>query len=204
VANFKILPNFLTWSLSAVGGQGNFLGNFDVVLPFGQARTAALDAVRFAHSAGADINLTIRGELEANEDRVASLLKDLKSSRSRSQIDLLSKALTTLIEYAQYLQTAYISPHDFEEGSIHVVRSETEPAGTHAYFVMFSSYLGSGGTMKPRSFPNEDALLHFLVNQLTIDLPVAEQAIRQANEKGSANIPNVKLTKERQIMLQLL
>lgn len=85
------------------------IGRFDFVLPFGQARTAALDVLGFARRAGADLNRTIRAELEVNEDRVASLLRDLKSARSTDMIDQLSKALTALIEYAKGLQAAYVS-----------------------------------------------------------------------------------------------
>ena len=75
MANFTLSNNLLTWAMAVVGAGGKALGTFEVVLPLGQARDAAMGALRFARGAGADINATIRRELDTNEDSVSSAKK---------------------------------------------------------------------------------------------------------------------------------
>lgn len=191
--------------MTVVGPGGNSLGNFEVVIPFGQARQAALDAIRFARDAGADINATVRRELDANEDRIALFLRNMRVSRTKEEIDQLSEALTTLVEYARYLQTAYVSPRDTDEGVIHVVNTvTTEPGKRSIFLAMFAGYSTPGGAMKPRVFHDEDSLLAFLVGQVQIELGAAKHAIEEAKQKGSASIPNVRLTKPQQQVLGLV
>ena len=185
-----------------VGPEGSSLGNFEVVLPFGEARRVALDAVRAARETGADINATVRRELDANEDRIKALLRNLRASRTKDQIDQLSEALTTLVEFAQYLQTAYVSPSDADEGAIHIVNTmTTEPNQRNIYLAMFAGYFLPGGAMKPRVFHDEDALLAFLVGQVHVELGNAQKVIEQARQNGSASIQNVRLTgPQRQVL----
>jgi hypothetical protein len=194
VANLRLSNDQLTWSIALVGAGHNRIGDFEVVLPLGQARQGALDALRYARQVGADINATVRRELDANEDRIATLLRDMRASRTKHEIDQLSRALTTLVEYSRYLQTAYVSPRDTDEGAIHIVYTTTTEQGRSIYLAMFAGYSTPGGAMKPRVFNEEDDLLAFLVGQVQIELGAAKNAIGEAELKGSASIPNVRLT----------
>lgn len=96
----------MAWTVAVVGEGGRLLRNYDVVLPLGEAMHSVLDDVlQSARDAGADINATVERELNANEDRIATLLRDIRDSRSKDEIDSLSKALTTLVDYGRYLKT---------------------------------------------------------------------------------------------------
>lgn len=101
--------------MAVVGEGGRPLRNYDVVLPVGEARQSALDALQSARDAGADIKATVQRELNANEDRIATLLRDMRDSRSKDDIDSLSRALTTLVDYGRYLQTFAQVPAQIEQ-----------------------------------------------------------------------------------------
>ena len=201
---FKLTADSLGWVQSAVNQTGQIIAQREFLLPLDGARKAALDTLSFAHrEEGADVNQTLRRELDANEERVQTVLRDLRKSQSRDEIDKISRWLNLLVEFSQYLQKAYVSPHDFDEGVIHIVRNDLGPGRNPVYLVMFARYLGPGGALKPLTFHGEDTLQNFLTVDLHIDPMAIGKAFEQLANKGTAGIHNVRLSRTEQQWLGL-
>src|SRR5260370_41973264 len=107
---FKLTADSLAWVQSAVNQTGQIIAQREFLLPLDGARKAALDTLSFANREGADVNQTLRRELDANEERVQTVLRDLRKSQSKDEIDKISRWLNVLVEFSQYLQKAYVSP----------------------------------------------------------------------------------------------
>ena len=195
---FKLTADSLAWVQSAVNQTGQIIAQREFLLPLDGARKSALDTVSFANREGADVNQTVRQELDANEKRVQTVLRDLRKSQSRDEIDTIGRWLNALVEFSQYLQKAYVSPHDFDEGVIHIVGNDLGPDRNPVYLAMFARYLGPGGALRPLTFHSVDALRNFLTVDLHIEPVVVGTALEQLANKGTASIQNVRLSRTEQ------
>jgi hypothetical protein len=80
------------------------------------------------------------------------------------------------------------------EGTLEIEwESRTQPAATPRYRLRFQRYKGFiGGAQPHKSRVGEDALEAYLLN-IRFEQSDAKEWIKQAHEKGSISIPNVKM-----------
>lgn len=79
------------------------------------------------------------------------------------------------------------------EGVIHVVALSSSPK--EQYSVIFSPFSGPGGAVPSRRFTNLDQLRGFLQDELGVSRSSVDEAVRETQQKGSAAILHVQLTR---------